>query len=101
MSTQGSNITVSEEKLQLHLANFKLDLFKELTTTYATREQFKDLTQEFKAWRQEFEPRLKAVEDRQTETGAESATKRRLANGAWALAVAVVSALIYIAGSLH
>lgn len=86
--------TMSETRFELMLEKFKLELFKELTDKYATREQLRELADAVK------ELRAEVVELRDKATGdiAVSRTKERVLNGLLVLSAAALGSLIYILG---
>ena len=87
-------ISVSEDKLRLLFAEFKLELVKELSAyaTVAALEQFK----------LEVFQRLRTVEDYQTGSMAVSKTQKMWLGFAAAFVTAVSASLIYLAaGGIH
>lgn len=92
-----SDLSVDETKLELLLTKFKLELFKELTSTYATIAQFDRLSDDIDKWRTSTDTRIRKLEDGETTDLAISDTKRRAINLAWGLACAVVGALVLLA----
>jgi hypothetical protein len=92
MSTEnGGRISVSEDKLRLLFAEFKLELVKELSAyaTIVALEQFK----------QEISGRLRAVEDYQIGSAAVSRVQKLWLGFAAAFVTTVASGLIYLAAS--
>ena len=88
MSETPSRISVSEDKLKLLFAEFKLELVKEMNS-------FARAT-DVEAWKKDVEMRLRKVEDNQTGSTAVGKYKLVLAGFAVTLATAGVGALLYL-----
>jgi hypothetical protein len=84
--TDGGRLSVSEERLKLLFAEFKLDLFKELAT-YAR-------VVDVEKWRDELNTRVRLLEDNQTGTLAVSRNKQRVMNVVYGLAFSTIGALV-------
>ena len=95
MTDPNTRISVSEDKLRLLFAEFKLELVKELGA-YATVKAM----EEFK---QEFSTRLRIVEDFQTGSMAVSKVQKLWLGFAAAFITTVAGSLIYLAaaGGIH
>lgn len=91
MTESNSRISVSEDRLRLLFAEFKLELVKELNS-YAKAE-------DVSRWRDNFELRLRKVEDTQTGSTAVSRNQKWLIGLAVVFCSSVVGALLYLATS--
>jgi len=90
-SPEAGRISVSEDKLRLLFAEFKLELVKELSAyaTVVALEQFK----------QDVGKRLRAVEDYQTSSVAVSRVQKLWLGFAAAFVTTAMGSLIYLAAS--
>ena len=88
MSDTNSRISVSEDKLKLLFAEFKLELVKEMNAFARTADVEK--------WKEGVELRLRKVEDSQTGSSAVGRYKLVLAGFAVTIAAAGVGALLYL-----
>lgn len=94
----GSRISVSEDKLRLLFAEFKLELVKELTA-YATVASVEKWQGEISKVVGDLDKRLRVVEDNQAGNLAVSRVQKMWLGFGAAFVTAVVSALIYLAFS--
>ena len=88
MSEASSRVSVSEDKLRLLFAEFKLELVKELNS-YARAADVKE-------WKDAIEKRLRFLEDTQTGNAAVSRRQQIALGLAVTFASAVVGALVYL-----
>lgn len=91
MSDTSSRISVSEDKLKLLFAEFKLELVKEMGSFARVSDVEK--------WRDSFERRLRNVEDTQFSSTAVSRNQKWILGLAVTFASAVVGALIFLVSS--
>lgn len=65
MDNDEQRLAISEDKMRLLFAEFRLELLKELSQ-YATVTQFDKFREEVTLWRREMETRVRTVEDSNT-----------------------------------